>query len=300
VLHQRTRAVLRPARSRGRALSTTGRITAALVCCGLLVACTEEDENVLDDVGVVRLALVDAAARTQSALLHPPKGVVVDITDPNLPPVGAQWEVTALRVTVGDDPPLDLHDGGACIFTSHDFYVSPFATGPCADGFIVRSSDPVSVRVEATISRAQLLRARPADPPGCIDPPPTPPDVDTDCDNDEVTDTADGCAWFPIDPLTFTHRFAFDTTISDGIGDECQEESLIAAPATIDVTIPVVSAPRDAVGYIVIDLGSDRTVDGATWGPPASAGSFTLDGSEARACFTTSGLAAAAGCPDAP
>jgi len=168
-------------------MSTRYGICLALLCVCGLIACTDEDKEVFGDVGVVRILLVDTAVRNQYQLLLDEK---VDITSADLPASGAQWKVTGATVTVGDHQVDTLFGNEACVFTILAPDVLPFISGPCTNGFVVNAAEPVfSLSIEVTIAGAQLLRASPADRPGCLpdEPDPENPDEsDGDCDNDGI------------------------------------------------------------------------------------------------------------------
>jgi hypothetical protein len=289
-------------------MSVGRRIWVVLACCVALFACSEDDENVLDDVGVVRVVFVDTALRSQLQVLdcdpvnggdRPCFDEKTDITDPGLPPIAAQWRTTSLIVTIGDRAPIAL--GGPCVFTDSADRL-PVATGPCQTGFVVDAVLPAPIELEVTVNAAQLLRSRPADLPGCVDPIGNP----DDCDGDRIANHVlvgggafqnDSCLWVP-GPHRHGRDFVYDPAIEDGIGDECQEDSRDElADAVISATFPAVAPASGGILYLVVDLSHDRAVSGLDWGAIGGPGTFAIDETQARVCVATSISRADAGCP---
>ncbi len=132
----------------------------AIVCLlPLLAACTtENDEQLVEHVGVTRLYLVDPSLLVQSVGAPNEGGV-----PPDQRIQAARWEVSVALLSL-DDILLDLLGGrGDCTFTD-TVRVNPVVGGSCASGIVVESSgDPYTMGLALAVHDMQVARAEPLD-----------------------------------------------------------------------------------------------------------------------------------------
>lgn len=122
----------------------------------LAPACTEHDEQLVDDVGVTRLLVTDTDLFSQS------------VSSPSNRIQVAEWDFDAATVDI-DGALVDLHLGEPCSVTDTVF-VSPVSEGPCRSGVVIESSDdPFDVRLTLSVTAMQLRRAEPLDLSQTID-----------------------------------------------------------------------------------------------------------------------------------
>jgi hypothetical protein len=122
----------------------------------LAPACTENDEQLVDEVGVTRLVVIDPGLLGQS-IISPFERIQV-----------AEWESDTATLEVGDSL-LDPFFGEPCSFKD-TVRIAPFAEGPCASGIVIESSDdPFEVDLTLSITSMQVRRAEPLDLSETID-----------------------------------------------------------------------------------------------------------------------------------
>jgi hypothetical protein len=124
-----------------------------VACLLLLLApsCTENDEQLVDDIGVTRLFLVDPGLRRQS-VITPDDRIQV-----------AEWDIASAVLDI-DGALVDLPIDNDCRITD-TVVVSPVSEGPCSAGLVIESSDePVSIKLTLSINSMQVRRGAPVDP----------------------------------------------------------------------------------------------------------------------------------------
>ena len=122
----------------------------------LAPACTEHDEQLVDDVGVTRLLVTDTDLFSQS------------VSSPSNRIQVAEWDFDAATLDI-DGALVDLFFGEPCSVTDTVF-VSPISEGPCASGVVIESSDdPCNVALLLSVTAMQLRRAEPLDLSQTID-----------------------------------------------------------------------------------------------------------------------------------
>ncbi len=318
-------------RSQGRLLA----LALVLVLCSL--ACTETDEQLIDDIGVTRLFLTDPALAFQS------------VSDSNYGPQWAQWKLDRAEMDIGGVV-VDLVFGETCT-VSDTVLISPFLEGACSGGIVV-DSGITTVSLTLEIDSFTLGRAEPVDLSGVdydgdgvrndedgsgshSDNPcglnGTPVNCDDNCPliwNDDQTDTNEdgiGSACSTVDPFTGTQIADSD---GDGVSDNFDNCVWIANPSQEDTLglaadeIPdligdacveqerdvIIAATEIVLDPIVFDQALNSTsflvVDfssasgrAVTCDFPAFS-SCTLDQSAVRFCSATSLAQAVQGCPD--
>jgi hypothetical protein len=113
-------------------------------------ACTEHDEQLVDDVGVTRLVVTDTDLFSQS------------VSSPDNRIQVAEWEFDAVTIDI-DGALVDLSRGEPCSVTD-TVYASPLTEGACRSGAVIESSDdPFEVHLILSVNAMQLRRAEPLD-----------------------------------------------------------------------------------------------------------------------------------------
>jgi hypothetical protein len=116
----------------------------------LAPACTENDEQLVDNVGVTRLLVTDTNLFAQS-VSSPFNRIQV-----------SEWGLDAATVDI-DGALVDLLFGEPCAITDTAF-VSPISEGPCESGVVIESSDdPFNVTLMLSVTTMQVRRAEPLD-----------------------------------------------------------------------------------------------------------------------------------------
>ncbi len=297
-------------------MGSQGRLLALAVVFVLSsLACTETDEQLIDEIGVTRLFLTDPALAFQS------------ISDSEYGPQWAQWKLNRAEMNIGGVV-VDLAFGETCT-VSDTVLITPFLEGACSGGIVVDSGmSTVSLTLE--IESFTLGRAEPVDLSGddydvdgvwndddncpLI---PNPDQTDTngdgvgsacsivdpftgtriaDNDGDGVSDNFDNCVWADNPGQEDTGGLAAEE-IPDLIGDACdEEESLVVSSATEIVLDPIVlDQALNSTSFLVVDFSSagGRAVD-----CNFNAFSCTLYPDAVRFCSATSLAQAVQGCPD--
>jgi hypothetical protein len=301
----------------------------------LLPSCTETDEALVRDIGVVRLILVDPGLGPQS-LEEPDATIQVTRVD-----------VTRARLTYGDPmgtdpPPVDrelLGPQETCTFTDTATQ-DPVVTGPCAEGLVIDSFEDerpltLTLTFSMRVARAEPLALAPdadADGDGLInhaDPCPliadtrearepgepfrNPLDLDVcrarqeDMDGDGVRDDRDNCIWAD-NPAQEDEEDDLAGEVPDLIGpvdvddddvyDICREQVADVVGDTVDLELSLTAftQPLNRVTFLVLDLDTRRVLSRAACTWGQPSARCDLAASAIRLCTTTSGFAAVAGC----
>jgi hypothetical protein len=236
------------------------------VACLLLLltpSCTENDEQLVEDVGVTRLFLVDPGLRRQS-VITPDDDIQV-----------AEWDIASAVLDI-DGALVDLLIDNDCQITD-TVLVSPVSEGPCSAGIVIESSDqPFSIKLTLSINSMQVRRGAPLEPPlatgpnadwdsdfvpddgndsgSAFDAPCGLGGVTFDCDDncplvsnpDQADDNADGVgnACTAIDFFLGVIR----DSDGDGVGDSSDNCVWIANPDQEDTTGPADGDIPDGIG----------------------------------------------------
>ena len=296
----------------------------AVACLLLLLApsCTENDEQLVDGVGVTRLFLVDPSLRWQSIFSDPEDRIQV-----------AEWDIASAVLDI-DGALVDLLIDNDCRITD-TVLVSPIAEGPCSSGIVIESSnEPVSITLTLSINSMQLRRAGPVEPP--LEPGENwdgdgVPDENDNCplisnddqgdgnddgvpdacgtfdfflgevldsDGDGVGDSSDNCIWMPNPGQEDTTGPA-DGDIPDGIGDACEDQAVFVEDGgsrSFQLTLrngAMLLQPIEQTTYLTVDFDNAKVVAAdCDW----ESASCELDTDAIRLCGQTSFAAALGGC----
>jgi hypothetical protein len=156
----------------------------------LAPACTEDDEKVVEDVGVTRLLLTDPGLLDQSISPDPVDRIQA-----------ATWSLDGATLDI-EGALVDLLFGEPCLFKDTVFF-SPTIEGACASGVVIEAFGyAADVQLFLSVVEMEVRRARPVDlPPG------------DDYDGDSVRNATDNC------PLVDNLDQADDN--GDGVGNAC-------------------------------------------------------------------------------
>jgi hypothetical protein len=304
--------------------STRCPAAAGLVLALGSIACTESDEQLVDQVGVTRLFLTHPGLLPQN------------IADPFERLQVARWEVLQATVSIdGASLPLVTTDA-PCTFTDTAALSSPVAEGPCSTGIVIESSnEPFQILLQLTLGEVRVQRANPP-PPERMQRPwlPTDPDFDgdgddvlfdedncpfvsnadqgddngngignaceapptsglRDSDGDDDIDSSDNCVW-NTNPAQVNTTGAFGGTLSDGIGNACDPPE---EPGVTIVNVQALQAlgpaellqPLGTSSFLTVDFDEALDCDPGT-------ASCTLDAAKVQLCTHVSSLFAAGGC----
>jgi hypothetical protein len=193
-------------------------------------ACTGSDDELFEDIGVVRLLLVDPALEPQDA-----RGSKETIQL-------AEWNVT-VATTTSDDKTLDLAFDQKCVVTDTAILAAA-AEGPCSGGIVVESSEEIRQARLALVTTMRVARGEPLDllPDGDRDNDGVlndgyPQGEDNPCASGQTVDCDDNCPLVAnngVCSLTRDRRCTADASCpsgeicdvqadenADGIGDAC-------------------------------------------------------------------------------
>ncbi len=271
-------------RSRGRLIGL------ALLLVLTSFACTETDDQLVDDIGVTRLFLVDPGLTFQS------------VSDPGNGLQWAQWKLNRAELEFGGVVVDLLFGEGETCTVSDTVLISPFLQGPCSGGIVVNSGETADVRLTLGFDSYRVARAGPVElGAGDFDGDGVPDDGDgsgshsdnpcglngtgINCDdncplvpNPDQTDTNEdgvGSACSTVDPFTGGQIADSD---GDGVADTFDNCVWVANPgqedtggladdeipdligdACVEEEISVSVPPAITLGPIVLDQGLNST-----------------------------------------
>jgi hypothetical protein len=298
---------------------TLPRQRSCVALIGLLVAvatgCTENDEQLFEEVGVTRLVVIDTGIGPQ--LVEPDRDRR-QITE---------WEADAARLEIADSL-VDLFFGEPCSFAD-TAATRALADGACSSGVVIESSEvEQEVGLVISITSLRVSRAEPVilaedldyDVDGVRDRDDNCPlvwnpgqeddsgegvgnacqVVDVfgsallDSDGDQVPDFSDNCVSFP-NPDQADTQGPGGGSVPDGIGDACREQAAqvrLASGATsfeLRYGPAQLLQPEGDFTYLTVDLAGALNCD---W----ESGLCTLDPEQVAFCSNASASAALAGC----
>ncbi len=121
-------------------------------------ACTENDRQLLDEIGVTRLLLIEPALARQNIpgigqqnLLSPESNVQV-----------AQWSVASATLRF-EDVLINLVVEGQTCFISDTAFTVPISEGPCDSGLLIEAGEDEGASLMLALNSMELRRAEPLD-----------------------------------------------------------------------------------------------------------------------------------------
>lgn len=294
---------------------------AALVSIFLIGGCTVDDPQV-NDVGAVSLLVVNPLVVNQIIGLSDPTAITANLVQ------SSYWEVTRARLSVGDEPAVDLlQAGGLCEIGDNAFNISSLF-GNCVNSIIFESAletDNVQGLLELDFSLT--MKRHPAliipvigdyDGDGVLNGVDNCPIIDNsdqrdtgavgignacrtidsfgqiarDSDEDGIADSADNCIDIKNPTQVNSPATSIEASVPDGIGDACQEQ-VVTIPNQ-SVAIPFDFILPDSAALIVVDFNDERVTPNCNW----SMGTCAINPSEIKVCVTPNLFEAALGCPD--